>query len=108
MPDIEAQIRNRKRRLIKCIQGPLTYAERKAFSLASDIALESYPADRYYLGEPLILYYLELARITACETGMGLSAAISALLSGVSEGSEGWKRIDEIKDPSIKTIITGL
>jgi len=108
MADLEAQIRNRKRRLIKCIQGSLSYAERKSFTLAADIARKSYPADRSHLGEPLILYYLELARITACETGLGLSAAISALLSGISEGSEGWKGIDELKDASIKTVISGL
>lgn len=108
MPDIRAQIRNRQRLVLKCIAGQLTYAEKKSFGLAVDIALNAYPSEKSYLGEPLILYYFELARITACEIGLGLPAVISALLSGVKRGSEGWERIDALKDPSIKTVISGL
>jgi GTP pyrophosphokinase len=39
---------------------------------------------------------------------LGVPAVISALLSGLRDGSEGWKMIDDLKDPSIKSVITGL
>ncbi|MCK7533633.1 MAG: hypothetical protein MZV63_22670 [Marinilabiliales bacterium] len=45
------------------------------------------PTDRKYLGEPLALYYMELARVTAGEIGLTLPAVMSALLSGVREES---------------------
>jgi guanosine-3',5'-bis(diphosphate) 3'-pyrophosphohydrolase len=108
MPDIALLVRNKKRQVLKCLPGPVTYAEKKAFGRAADIALTCYAPGKSYLGEPLVIYYMELARITACEIGMGLPAVISALLSGISEGSEGWKKIDDLRDPAIKIVITGL
>jgi len=108
MPDIAQHVRNKKRQVLKCLPGPVTYTEKKAFGLASDIAVSGYAASKPYLGEPLVIYYMELARITACEIGLGVPAVISALLSGLRDGSEGWKMIDDLKDPSIKSVITGL
>ncbi len=108
MPDIEVQVRNLKRQVLKCLPGPASYADKKAFGRAADIAVASYSSGKTYLGEPLVIYYMELARITACEIGLGLPAVISALLSGISPGSEGWKRIEDLKDPVIKSVITGL
>ena len=81
---------------------------KKHSNLAADIARAYYPDDRKYLGEPLALYYMELARVTACEIGLTLPAVISALLSGIREESPEWKQIDHLKDPSIKTVIKGL
>ena len=54
------------------------------------------------------MYYLELARLTATEMGLGMPAVISALLSGVSEESEEWEKIDDLSDPSVKAVIKGL
>jgi len=108
MADTALLVRNKKRQVLKCLPGPVTYAEKKAFGLASDIAVSGYAASKPYLGEPLVIYYMELARITACEIGLGVPAVISALLSGLRDGSEGWKMIDDLKDPSIKSVITGL
>jgi guanosine-3',5'-bis(diphosphate) 3'-pyrophosphohydrolase len=108
MTDITVRTRNRQRLVLKCIAGPVTQAEKRLFSLATEIALSSYPADQSYLGEPLVLYYMELAHVTACEIGLGLSAVISALLSGIPQGSEGWQKINALKEPSIKSVITGL
>ncbi|MFZ2285408.1 MAG: HD domain-containing protein [Bacteroidales bacterium] len=108
MADLAAQIRSRQSLVLKGLPGPVTEADRKAFSLATDIARESYPADRKYLGEPLPLYYMELARITAAEIGLSLPAAMSALLSGVREESPEWQRIDDLNDPSVKEVIKGL
>ena len=108
MSDIALLVRNKKRQVLKCLPGPVTYAEKKAFGRAADIAINSYAPGKNYLGEPLVIYYMELARITACEVGLGLPAVISALLSGISDGSEGWKKIDDLKDPAIKSVITGL
>ena len=108
MPDIEVQVRNLKRQVLKCLPGPVSYADKKAFGCAADIAVASYSSGKTYLGEPLVIYYMELARITACEIGLGLPAVISALLSGISKGSEGWKKIEELKDPAIGSVITGL
>src|SRR5659263_236917 len=108
MPDIALLVRNKKRQVLKCLPGPVTYAEKKAFGLAAEIAINSYAPGKLYLGEPLVVYYMELARITACEVGLGLPAVISALLSGISDGSEEWKKIDDLKDPAIGSVIIGL
>ncbi|MFZ0471786.1 MAG: TGS domain-containing protein, partial [Bacteroidales bacterium] len=108
MPDIALLVRNKKRQVLKCLPGPVTYAEKRAFGLAAEIAISNYAAGKPYLGEPLVIYYMELARITACEIGLGVPAVISAMLSGISDGSEGWKMIDDLKDPAVKNVITGL
>jgi GTP diphosphokinase / guanosine-3',5'-bis(diphosphate) 3'-diphosphatase len=108
MPDIEVQVRNKKRQVLKCLPDPVSYADKKTFGRAAEIAAVAYPAGKTYLGEPLIVHYMELARITACEIGLGLPAVISALLSGISQDSEVWNRIKEFKDPAIGSVITGL
>ena len=94
--------------MLKALPAPATAGDRKALTLATDIARSYYPSDSKYLGEPLPLYYLELARVTASAIGLGLPAVISALLSGVREGTEAWSSIDTLKDPSIKQVIKGL
>jgi len=94
--------------VLKALPAPVTARERKRFALAIEIARSYYPSDNIYLGEPLLLYYLELARVTASDIGLGLPAVICALLSGVREGSEAWSRIDTLNDPSIKQVIEGL
>ncbi len=108
MADIEVLVRNKKRQVLKCLQAPVSFADKKTFGQAAGMAKDSYPAEKAYLGEPLVIYYMELARITACEIGLGLPAVISALLSGITEGSEGWKKIEELKDPAVRNVIKGL
>ena len=108
MADLAVKIRNRQRLVLQSLPGPVTEAESKTLGLAADIAISSYSPDKLYLGEPLPLYYMELARVTAAEIGLGLPAAISALLSGVKDGSEGWSMMDALNDPSLKTVIRGL
>ena len=94
--------------MLKALPGPVTEADKKSLNLATDIARAYYPDDRKYLGEPLALYYMELARVTAGEIGLTLPAVISALLSGVREESPQWEQIDSLNDPSIKAVIKGL
>ncbi|MFN2313893.1 MAG: HD domain-containing protein, partial [Bacteroidales bacterium] len=108
MADLAVQIRSRQSRVLKALPGPVTEADKKVFSLATDIARASYTDDRKYLGEPLPLYYLELARVTTAELGLPLPAVLSALLSGVNEDSPEWQRIDSLNDPSVKDVIKGL
>ncbi len=108
MSDLAVKIRSRQSLVLKALPGPVTEAEKKSLILATDIACESYPADQKYLGEPLALYYMELARVTAGEIGLAMPAVISALLSGIMEESPGWQRIDDLHDPSIKEVIKGL
>jgi len=108
MPDIEVQVRNKKRQVLKCLPGPVSYADKKTFGRAAEIAAAAYRSGKTYLGEQLIVHYMELARITACEIGLGLPAVISALLSGISQDSEGGGRIKELKDPAIGSVIAGL
>lgn len=108
MADLAVQIRNRQRLVLKSLPAPATASERRLFTLAADIAMTTYPADISFFGEPLALYYMELARITAAEIGLTLPAVISALLSGIREGSDGWDKIDLLNDPSIKQVIKGL
>jgi GTP pyrophosphokinase len=108
MAELAAQIRNRQSLVLKALPAPVTEADRRALNIATDIAKAYYAADAKYLGEPLPLYYLELARVTASEIGLGLPAVISALLSGVSEESEAWERIDTLNDPSVKEVIRGV
>ena len=94
--------------MLKALPAPVSAGEKKRFALAIEIARSYYPSDSIYLGEPLLLYYLELARVTASDIGLGLPAVICALLSGVREGSEAWSKIDSLNDPSIKQVIEGL
>lgn len=108
MSDLAVKIRSRQSLVLKALPGPVTEAEKKSLVLATDIACESYPTDQKYLGEPLALYYMELARVTAGEIGLAMPAVISALLSGIREESPGWQRIDDLHDPSIKEVINGL
>jgi len=108
MSDLAVKIRSRQSLVLKALPGPVTEAEKKSLILATDIASESYPADQKYLGEPLALYYMELARVTAGEIGLAMPAVISALLSGIREENPGWQRIDDLHDPSIKEVIKGL
>ncbi|MFZ2351302.1 MAG: HD domain-containing protein [Bacteroidales bacterium] len=108
MAELAAQIRSRQSLVLKALPAPVTARERKRFALAIEIARSYYPSDNIYLGEPVLLYYLELARVTASDIGLGLPAVICALLSGVREGSEAWSKIDSLNDPSIKQVIEGL
>jgi GTP pyrophosphokinase len=108
MADLAVQLRSRQSLVLKALPGPVTDSDKKALSMASDIARESYPADRKYLGDPLPLYYMELARVATAELGLPLPAVMSALLSGVNEESPQWQRIDDLKDPSVKAVIKGL
>jgi len=108
MAELAAQIRSRQSLVLKALPSPVSEADRKMLTLATDIAKSYYATDTKYLGEPLPLYYLELARVTASVIGLSLPAVISAMLSGVREGSEAWDRIDNLNDPSIKQVIRGL
>jgi len=108
MAELAAQIRSRLSLVLKALPPPVSEADRKTLSLATDIAKSYYAADTKYLGEPLPLYFIELARVTASVIGLNLPAVISAMLSGVREGSEAWDRIDTLNDPSIKQVIRGL
>jgi GTP pyrophosphokinase len=108
MADLAVKIRNRQRLVLQCLPAPVTESGKRQLDLAFSIATSSYPPGKSYLGEPLPLYYLELARLTATEMGLGMPAVISALLSGVSEESEEWEKIDDLSDPSVKAVIKGL
>jgi GTP pyrophosphokinase len=108
MAELAVKIRSRQSLVLKALPGPVTEAEKRSLVLATDIACESYPADHKYLGEPLALYYMELARVTAGEIGLSMPAVISALLSGIREDSAGWPKIDALNDPSVKEVIKGL
>lgn len=108
MAELAAQIRSRQSLVLKALPGPVSEAEKKMFGQAVEIARSYYPADVKSLGETLPLHYLELARLTVSAIGLGLSAAVSALLSGISEDSEAWAEIDTLGDPSIKEVIKGL
>jgi GTP pyrophosphokinase len=108
MPDISVQIRNKQRLIIKCLPSPVTDAEKKAVTEALEIASSTYPPEEKHFDEPLVMYYCELARVAACEMGLGSSAVICAMLSGIREGTEGWKRVETLKDPAVRNVIKGL
>jgi GTP pyrophosphokinase len=108
MAELAAQIRSRQSLVLKALPSPVSESDRKMLSLATEIAKECYAADKKYLGEPLPLFYLELARVTASAIGLGINAVTSALLSGVREGTEAWDRLDTLNDPSIKEVIKGI
>lgn len=108
MPDISVQIRNKQRLIIKCLPAPVTDAEKKAIAEAVEIAASTYSPEERYFEEPLVMYYCELARVAACEMGLGSSAVICALLSGIRESSDGWKKVETLKDPAVRNVIKGL
>ncbi|HUW91879.1 MAG TPA: HD domain-containing protein [Bacteroidales bacterium] len=108
MSDISVQIRNKQRLIIKCLPPPVTDAEKKSVGEAIDIAASSYSTSEKHFDEPLIMYYTELARVAACDMGLGSSAVTCALLSGIKEGTEGWKQVESLKDPAVRNVIKGL
>lgn len=108
MAELSAQIRSRQSLVLKALPGTVTEAEKRLLGQATEIAKASYPADTKYLGEPLPLYYLELARLTVSAIGLNLPAAVSALLSGVRENTDGWSMIEDLGDPTIREVIKGL
>ncbi len=108
MAELAAQIRSRQNLVLKALPGPVSEADRKMLVQAVEIARSYYSADSKFLGEPLPLHYLELARLTVSAIGLNLPAAVSALLSGIREDTEAWARIDTLGDPSIKEVIKGL
>ena len=108
MPDISVQLRNKQRLIIKCLPAPVTDAEKKAVAEAVEIAAATYSPQEKHFDEPMIMYYSELARVAACEMGLGSSAVICALLSGIREGTEGWKKVETLKDPAVRNVIKGL
>ncbi|MDD3736950.1 MAG: HD domain-containing protein, partial [Bacteroidales bacterium] len=108
MAELAAQIRSRQSLVLKALPPPVSNDDRKTLSTAVNIAREYYQADKKYLGESLPLYYLELARVTAADIGLGLPAVISALLSGISEESEAWEKIDNSGDRSVREVVRGL
>jgi len=108
MPDISVQIRNKQRLIIKCLPAPVTDAEKQAVAEAVEIAASTYSPQEKHFDEPLVMYYCELARVASCEMGLGSSAVICALLSGIREGTEGWKKVETLKDPAVRNVIKGL
>ena len=108
MAELAAQIRSRQSLVLKALPGPVSETDKRLLAQATEIAKISYSADNKYLGEPLPLYYLELARLTVSAIGLNLPAAISALLSGVRENTDGWAMIEELGDPTIREVIKGL
>ncbi len=108
MADLAAQIRSRQNLILKALPVPATASDKKLLERATAIARGHYQTDTRYLGEPLPLYYLELARLTAHDIGLDLVAVISALLSGITEESPAWELVDDLGDPSVKEVIKGL
>ena len=108
MPEVPVQIRNKQRLILKCLPDPVAESDRNAVRMAIDIAVSSYSSRQLYFSEPAIMYYMELARVTACELGLGSSAVVCALLSGIREDSEGWGLIEDLHDPAVRSVITGL
>lgn len=108
MSDLRSLIRNKQRLITGCLPEPVSEAEKKAIKQAADIALSSYSPSETLYGEVLVMHYMELARIAACEMGLGSSAVVCALLSGIKEGSESWHYIEDLKDDAVRSVIKGL
>jgi len=108
MAEVAVQIRNKQRLIMKCLPAPVSESDKKAVSEAVELAASLYPSKPHIFGEVPVMYYMELARITACDMGLGSSAVVCALLSGIKEGSEGWKQIESLPDKAVKSVIKGL
>ena len=93
---------------MRCLPEPVNDSEKKAIKQAVEIAMHAYPPRNIRHGEPLIMHFMELARVTACEMGLGSSAVVCALLSGIKEGSTEWSQVEKLADPAVKSVIKGL
>lgn len=108
MPDIPVQIRNKFRLIEKCLPEPVTPDDKKDLRDALDIAVVAYGDSWFRPGVSYLIHYAELGRITVCEMGLGASAAICAILSGVKPGTEAWELTEKRFGTGVTSAIKGL
>ncbi len=77
-------IRNAYRRLLRHVKIK-TNEDRKLIRKAFELSTTAHCEQRRKSGEPYILHPIEVARITACEMGLGPISVVSALLHDVVE-----------------------
>ncbi len=91
------------------LKESMTVAERKQIRLAFEMALDAHANTRRKSGEPYIIHPLKVAQIVVNEMGLGVTAAICALLHDVVEDTE--LTLDDIKREfgiKVAKIIDGL
>lgn len=95
--------------LLRGLRSTLTTAERKQIRLAFEMAVDAHKNMRRKSGEPYIFHPLKVAQIVVNEMGLGVTAAICALLHDVVEDTE--VTLDDIKKEfgiKVSRIIDGL
>ena len=108
MPEIPVQIRNKFRLIEKCLPEPVNPSDKKDLRDALDIAVLAYEGNWFRPGVSYLMHYAELGRITVCEMGLGASAAICAILSGVMTGTEAWDLTEKRFGTGVTSAIKGL
>jgi|WetSurMetagenome_2_1015567.scaffolds.fasta_scaffold00704_3 GTP diphosphokinase / guanosine-3',5'-bis(diphosphate) 3'-diphosphatase len=108
MAEIPVQIRNKFRLIEKCLPEPVSASDKKDIYDALDIAMVAYGRTEFRPGMPFIMHYAELSRITVCEMGLGASAAVCALLSGIKPGTEAWVMTERRFGIGVTSAIKGL
>ncbi len=95
--------------LLRGLRNNMTTAERKQIRLAFEMAVDAHKNMRRKSGEPYIIHPLRVAQIVVNEMGLGVTAAICALLHDVVEDTE--VTLDDIKKEfgiKVSRIIDGL
>jgi len=95
--------------LLRGLRSNLNTAERKQIRLAFEMAVDAHKNMRRKSGEPYIIHPLRVAQIVVNEMGLGVTAAICALLHDVVEDTE--VTLDDIKKEfgiKVSRIIDGL
>jgi GTP diphosphokinase / guanosine-3',5'-bis(diphosphate) 3'-diphosphatase len=108
MTDVPVQIRNKFRLIEKCLPDPVSPNDKKDIESALDIALIAYEKSEFKPGVSYLMHYAELGRITVCEMGLGASAAICAILSGIKPTTEAWELTEKRFGVGVTSAIRGL
>jgi GTP diphosphokinase / guanosine-3',5'-bis(diphosphate) 3'-diphosphatase len=108
MSDITVQIRNKFRLIQKCLPEPVSQADKTDMAKALEIASMAYGNSVFPTGGSFLMHYTELARISACEMGLGSSAVVCSILSGVKPGTEGWALAEKTFGKGVTSVITGI
>ena len=97
------------RRLLRSIKVDISPEDKREIRRAYELAVRAHRLQRRKSGEPYILHPIAVARICACEIGLGPTAIVAALLHDVVEDTD--ITLDDIRDqfgPKVTRIVDGL
>lgn len=82
------EILKKYKNLLRSVKHELTTDQKRLIRMAFDLALDAHKDMRRKSGEPYIYHPIAVAKIAACELGLGTTSIVCALIHDVVEDSE--------------------